>query len=76
MIDARLARVADGNFGDNKLVGEGVFELRMPKGPGLGVYYGLDGSRIVVLIGGGDNSSQKKYIRKAQELCKEYLDAK
>lgn len=75
-IDARLARVADGNFGDHKSVGDGVFELRIPKGPGLRVYYGLDGPRLVVLIGGGDKSSQKKDIQKAQELWKEYLDAK
>lgn len=75
-IDARLTRVADGNFGDHKSVGDGVFELRIPKGPGLRIYYGLDGPRIVVLIGGGDKSSQKKDIRKAQEPWKEYLDAK
>jgi len=75
-IDARLARVEDGNFGDHKSVGEGVFELRIPKGPGLRVYYGLDGPRVVVLIGGGNKSSQKKDIRKAQEFWKEYLDAK
>lgn len=75
-VDARLTRVADGNFGDHKSVGGGVFELRIPKGPGLRVYYGLDGPRLVVLIGGGDKSSQKKDILKAQELWKEYLDAK
>ena len=75
-VDARLTRVADGNFGDHKSVGGGVFELRIPKGPGLRIYYGLDGPRLVVLIGGGDKSSQKKDILKAQELWKEYLDAK
>ncbi len=75
-VDARLTRVADGNFGDHKSVGEGVFELRIPKGPGLRIYYGLDGPRLVVLIGGGDKSSQKKDIRNAQKLWKEYLDAR
>jgi len=75
-IDARLARVEDGNFGDHKSVGEGVFELRIPKGPGLRVYYGLDGPRVVVLIGGGDKSTQKKDILRAQQLFKEYLNAK
>lgn len=75
-IDARLTRVADGNFGDHKSVGEGVFELRVPIGPGLRVYYGLDGRRIVVLIGGGDKSSQDKDICKAHKLWKEYLNAK
>lgn len=75
-IDARLTRVMDGNFGDHKSVGEGVFELRIPKGPALRVYYGLDGPRIVVLIGGGDKSSQNKDIRRAQEHWKEYINAK
>ena len=75
-IDARLTRVADGNFGDHKSVGEGVFELRIPRGPGLRVYYGLDGPKIVVLIGGGDKSSQNKDISRAHKLWKEYLNAK
>jgi putative addiction module killer protein len=75
-IDARLARIEDGNFGDHKSVGEGVFELRIPRGPGLRVYYGLDGSEIVVLIGGGDKSTQKKDIKRAQQLLKEFFDAK
>ena len=76
-----MTRVADGNFGDHKSVGSGVMELRIPKGPGLRVYYGLDGygldgSKIVVLIGGGNKSTQNKDIRNAQKLWKEYLDAK
>ena len=75
-IDVKLTRVADGNFGDHKSVGSGVYELRIPKGPGLRIYYGLDGPHLVVLIGGGDKSTQKKDIIKAQELWKEYLDAK
>ncbi len=75
-IDARLARLEDGNFGDHKSVGEGVFELRIAKGPGLRVYYGLDGPKIVVLIGGGDKRTQNKDIGRAQKLWKRYLDAK
>ena len=75
-IDARLTRIADGNFGDHKSVGDGIFELRISKGPGLRVYYGLDGPKVVVLIGGGDKSTQSKDIRGAQKLWKEYLDAK
>ncbi len=71
---ARLARIEDGNFGDHKSVGDGVFELRIPKGPGLRVYYGLDGKTIVVLIGGGDKSSQAKDIKNAKKLFKEYLN--
>lgn len=75
-VDARLTRLADGNFGDHKSVGEGVNELRIAKGPGLRVYYGLDGEQIVVLIAGGDKGSQRKDIAKAKTLWKEYRDAR
>jgi putative addiction module killer protein len=57
-------------------VGNGVYELRIPKGPGLRVYYGFDGPEIVVLIGGGDKNSQRKDIRRAHEFWKEYQSAK
>ena len=71
-IDARLTRVRAGNFGDYKSVGGGVFELRISFGPGLRVYYGLHGRQIVVLLGGGDKSSQPRDIRRAQHLWKEF----
>jgi putative addiction module killer protein len=67
-IDARLTRIAVGNFGDHKSVGEGVFELRIPKGPGLRVYYGMKGNELVILIGGGNKSTQSRDIDKAKEL--------
>ena len=67
-IDARLTRVRNGNFGDHKSVGGGVCELRIPKGPGLRVYYGLEGETLVILLGGGDKSAQQKDIREAQKL--------
>lgn len=71
-VDARLVRVRDGNFGDHKSVGDGVFELRIPKGPGLRVYYGLKGDELVILLGGGDKSTQKKDIVSAKELWSKY----
>ena len=71
-VDARLARVRAGNFGDCKSVGGGVFELRIALGPGLRVYYGLHGRHIVVLLGGGDKSSQSRDIRRAQELWQQF----
>jgi putative addiction module killer protein len=49
--------VRAGNFGDCKSVGGGVFELRISFGPGLRVYYGLYGQKIVILIGGIDKRS-------------------
>ncbi len=71
-VDARLARVRAGNFGDFKSVGGGVFELRIDLGPGLRVYYGLHGQRVVVLVGGGDKRSQARDIRRAQELWQQF----
>ncbi len=75
-VDARLTRLAVGNFGDHKPVGDGVFELRIPKGPGLRVYYGLKGKELVVLIGGGDKGSQKRDIIKAKELWRNTANEK
>lgn len=72
VVDARLARVRAGNFGDSKSAGGGVSELRIAFGPGLRVYYGLHGNKIVVLIGGGDKSSQNRDIRRAQELWQQF----
>ena len=50
----------------------GVFELRIQKGPGLRVYYGLDGVNLVVLLGGGDKSTQEKDIEEAKYLWRKY----
>ncbi len=71
-IDARITRLVVGNFGDHKSVGDSVFELRIPKGPGLRVYYGLKGNELVVLIGGGDKGSQKRDIKIAKELWRNW----
>ena len=71
-VDARLARVRAGNFGDCKSIGEGVFELRIHLGPGLRVYYALHGQQIVILLGGGNKRSQVRDIRRAQQLWKEF----
>jgi putative addiction module killer protein len=71
-VDARLARVRAGNFGDFKSVGSGVFELRIDLGPGLRVYYGLHGRQIVVLLGGGDKRRQQRDITRAQQLWQQF----
>ena len=71
-VDARLARMRAGNFGDSKSVGGGVNELRIVIGPGLRVYYGLRGTKMVILIGGGDKGSQHRDIRRAQQLWQQF----
>lgn len=72
----RIDRVEDGNFGDYRPVGEGVFEIRIHFGPGYRVYYGLDGLKIVLLLCGGDKATQQKDIRRAHELWGEYRGLK
>ena len=71
-VDARLTRVRAGNFGDCKSVGGGVFELRLALGPGLRVYYGLQSQQVVILLGGGDKSTQARDIRRAQQLWQQF----
>ena len=69
-IQARIERLALGNPGDNKSVGEGVCELRMDYGPGYRVYFTRHGCEIVILLAGGDKSSQTRDIRTAQRLAR------
>ena len=71
-VDARLTRIRAGNFGDCKPVGGGVFELRLALGSGLRVYYGLRGQQVVILLGGGDKSTQTRDIRRAQQLWQQF----
>lgn len=72
-ITVRIARAELGNFGDHKAVGEGVSELRIDFGPGYRVYYALDeDGEIILLLMGGDKSSQSKDIARAIEFWKEH----
>jgi putative addiction module killer protein len=73
IIIKRLARVAVGNFGDTKSVGDGVSELRIQYGSGYRIYYTIRGQKIIILLCAGDKSSQKKDINKAKELSKGIL---
>lgn len=66
---ARVERLAQGNAGDSKHVGEGVFELRVDTGPGYRVYYTQQGSQFVILLVGGDKSTQSKDINKAIRMA-------
>jgi putative addiction module killer protein len=71
-IEARLERVELGNVGDYRSVGEGVFELRIDCGPGYRVYFGQVGTVIVLLLCGGDKSTQEQDISKAKEYWRDY----
>jgi putative addiction module killer protein len=69
---ARIDRVETGNLGDCKHVGEGVFELRLHFGSGYRVYFGEVGDTIVLLLCGGEKSSQTKDIQQAKAYWKSY----
>lgn len=71
-IDNRLRRIQLGNLGDYRSVGKGVFELRINYGPGYRVYFGQVGTTIVILLCGGDKSTQTQDIRNAQEYWRDY----
>ncbi len=72
-VTARLGRLQNGNFGDAKSVGDGVFELRLDFGPGYRVYFGRQGTTVVVLISGGDKGTQARDIVKAKEHWRNYI---
>lgn len=72
LVDARLIRVRKGNFGNCRFVGEGVRELKIDYGPGYRVYFGEDGDTLIILLCGGDKSTQSRDIKKAQEYWAEY----
>jgi putative addiction module killer protein len=69
-IDIRIRRLSLGNAGDSKPVGDGVSELRIDHGPGYRVYFVQRGSVLIVLLAGGDKSTQAQDIRKAKTLAR------
>lgn len=71
---ARTARMARGQFGDFKRVGADLYELRLFFGPGYRVYFGERAGRLILLLNGGDKSTQSTDIRKATALWKTYLE--
>ena len=70
-IDIRIRRLSLGNAGDVKPVGEGVSELRVDYGPGYRVYFIQRGNVYVVLLAGGDKSTQDRDIREAKALARD-----
>ena len=67
-IAARIRRLSLGNFGDAKAVGGGVSELRLHVGPGYRLYFARRGEHLVLLVCGGDKSSQRADIARARDI--------
>lgn len=70
-ISRRIDRLEAGNFGDSKTVGGTVSELRINYGPGYRVYFTRRGSMVVILLCGGDKTTQTRDIKRAQALAAE-----
>jgi putative addiction module killer protein len=71
-VQIRLERLRLGNFGDVRSLGKGLSELRIDAGPGYRVYLTVEGQSIVVLLCGGDKTTQQKDIRRAREYLADY----
>jgi len=69
-VQARIERLATGNPGDVEPVGEGVSELRINYGPGYRVYFKKWGRELIILLAGGDKSTQAKDIKAALRLAR------
>ncbi|EDN72623.1 protein containing DUF891 [Beggiatoa sp. SS] len=68
----RLDRVTAGNFGDHKYLSEGVYELRLTYGKGIRIYYGKEEESIILLLLGGDKSTQNRDVKTAIEYWHEH----
>jgi putative addiction module killer protein len=68
----RIRRIQTGNLGDYKPIASGVFEFRIDSGPGYRVYFGKVGSRVILLLCGGDKSSQDSDIQRALQYWSDY----
>ena len=73
-IDRRIDRLENGNFGDCRPVGEGVFELRLHFGPGYRIYFGEVANTVILLLCAGDKSSQQNDIERAKTYWLDYKE--
>jgi putative addiction module killer protein len=76
IVRTRIARLRLGNYGDVKSIknGDGIYELRISFGAGYRIYFGQKGKLIIILLVGGDKSSQKRDIEKAKKYWLDYKD--
>jgi len=75
-VAAALARIQQGNFSNAKSVGAGVYEYRIDFGPGYRIYFGKDGERLVILVGGGTKKRQQEDIKTALARWQDYQQRK
>ncbi|MGA7744734.1 MAG: type II toxin-antitoxin system RelE/ParE family toxin [Polyangia bacterium] len=73
-VQVRIERLAAGNPGDVEPVGEGVSELRIRYGPGYRVYFKKHGRELIILLAGGDKTTQAKDIKSALRLARNLLE--
>ena len=71
-VDLAIARLRSGNFSNVKMLGRGVSEYKVNFGPGYRVYFGKEGERVVILLGGGTKKKQNGDIENAKKMWKEY----
>jgi len=74
LVASRLTRLASGNAGDVAPVGDGISELRIHYGPGYRIYFFRSGDVIIVLLCGGDKSTQEKDIKLAKQIAAQWSD--
>lgn len=73
-IITRIDRLADGNLGDTKPIGDGLSEARIDYGPGYRVYFMQQGRQLIILLCGGDKSSQPRDIKQAKQVAKAWKE--
>ena len=74
LIEQRINRLEKGNPGDVEPVGEGCSEMRIDYGPGYRVYYKDTGREIIILLCGGEKTTQQRDINKAKKIAKLYRE--
>lgn len=75
-VTVAITRLGQGNFSNVEGVGKGVFEYKIHYGPGYRIYFGKDGDKLIILIGGGTKKRQSKAVADSQDRWKDYKQRK